>query len=94
MENTNKRGRNPETPEDKEFRTDFLNWFCAALKSRRAELNLSQRDVAAALKVNRFAYQQIEQGFMMPSTLTQLKLAKVLGLKSGVIFGEEKIFKE
>lgn len=94
MEKTNKRGRKTETLEDKQFRTEFLDWFCATLKARRNELKLTQRDVAAELKVNRFAYQQIEQGFMMPSPLMQLKLAKVLGLKSGVIFGEEKIFLE
>jgi transcriptional regulator with XRE-family HTH domain len=53
------------------------------IKTRRSELGMSQRDLAAKVKVSHTAISKLEGGGVTPSTETLNKLAKALGVPIG-----------
>ena len=55
--------------------------FREALKARRIELGMSQRDLARAMEVTQTAVSQWERGETRPYYKTSAKLSKVLGVK-------------
>ncbi|HEX4761659.1 MAG: helix-turn-helix transcriptional regulator [Sphingomonas sp.] len=56
------------------------------LKGRRAELALTQADLAAAVGVTRKTVNTVENGVFTPSALLAIKLAKALGVTVEELF--------
>jgi putative transcriptional regulator len=56
------------------------------LKERRAELGLTQADLASRVSVSRKTINTVENGVFVPSTMLALKLAAALGRKVEDLF--------
>lgn len=56
------------------------------LKQRRAELGLTQAELAAAVGVTRKTVNTVENGVFTPSALLAIKLAKALGVSVEQLF--------
>jgi putative transcriptional regulator len=56
------------------------------LKVLRAEKNVTQQEVAAAVDVSRQTINAVERGRFVPSTLTALRLAEYFGVRVEEIF--------
>lgn len=56
------------------------------LKDRRAELSLTQAELAAKVGVTRKTVNTVENGVFVPSTLLAIKLAEALGLSVEQLF--------
>ncbi|HVU30978.1 MAG TPA: helix-turn-helix domain-containing protein [Sphingomicrobium sp.] len=56
------------------------------LKERRAELGLTQSELADLCTVSRKTINTVENGVFVPSTLLALKLASALGLSVEELF--------
>jgi putative transcriptional regulator len=60
------------------------------LKERRAELGLTQADLAEACQVSRKTVNTVENGIFVPSALLALKMARALELAPGDLFWIEE----
>ena len=60
------------------------------IKERRAELGLTQADLAEACQVSRKTVNTVENGIFVPSALLALKLARALQLAPGDLFWLEE----
>jgi putative transcriptional regulator len=60
------------------------------LKVARAELNLSQAEVAERIGVSRQTINSIETGRYVPSTVLALKLAKMFAITVETLFSLEE----
>lgn len=60
------------------------------LKDRRAELGLTQAELAERVGVTRKTVNTVENGIFTPSTTLALKLAKALGLTVEQLFWIEE----
>ena len=56
------------------------------LKERRAELGLTQADLASRVSVSRKTINTVENGVFVPSTILALRLAAALGRKVEELF--------
>jgi putative transcriptional regulator len=60
------------------------------LKERRAELGLTQAELAERVGVTRKTVNTVENGIFTPSTILALKLAEALGLSVEQLFWIEE----
>ncbi|MEO5773770.1 MAG: helix-turn-helix transcriptional regulator [Sphingomicrobium sp.] len=60
------------------------------LKERRAELSLTQAELAERVGVTRKTVNTVENGVFTPSALLALKMAEALGLKVEELFWIER----
>lgn len=59
------------------------------IKTRRLELNISQKDLALDLKISQSALCMIENGTRRPSVILLPKLARALNCTIDELFGED-----
>jgi putative transcriptional regulator len=60
------------------------------LKERRAELGITQAELAERVGVTRKTVNTVENGIFIPSTILALKLAEALGLSVEQLFWIEE----
>lgn len=58
------------------------------LKAERAKKQVSQREVAQAIKTSQAAYSYFESGDKIPSTKTAIKLANYYGVSLDYLLGD------
>ncbi len=75
----------------KEIKSNLHRRLMANLKSRRRELNLTQRQLGDLLGMGQSAYSQIENGHFEPSMEMTERIAKTLGLDPGDLFSEVRL---
>jgi len=60
------------------------------LRIQRANMNITQADLAERIQVSRQTINTIESGKYVPSTVLALKMARVFGVPVGEIFSLEE----
>lgn len=58
--------------------------FCDILKNKRAELGMTQIEMAIACNISRRYYQYLESGKQPPSSRTLIKIINRLGLEVNI----------